>query len=202
MRSNDESHTTTVRAPRPHTEHEMPRGARALRSARSERSVAREGLVAGAFAAAGVALAFAVLDVRLVEPLFTPALLGYGMGRLFGIDAMTGSSTAAAIGYTLFHFAAFIALATVVSAIVRRAREQASVLAGALLVVAIAELGFYGFVALLGQTSLTAAAAWPQLVLGNVLGCLLLGGWMWRAHPELQRECAQAVDGTEPAPAS
>jgi hypothetical protein len=28
-----------------------------------------------------------------------------------------------------------------------------------------------------------------------------LGGWMWRAHPELQREFAQAVDGTGLAPA-
>jgi hypothetical protein len=39
------------------------------------------------------------------------------------------------------------------------------------------------------------------LVLGNVLRCLRLGGWMWRAHPELQREFAQAVDGTGLAPA-
>ena len=160
---------------------------------RRSMSVLREGLLAGTFAAAGVALVYSVLDVKLVEGLFTPSLLGAGLGHLLGLDVMTRSTAGAVIGYTVLHFAAFIVLATVVAAIVRRARRDARVLGAALLVVAVVELAFAGFVALLGQTSYTAHAGWPQLALGNVLGWLLLGGWMWWQHPELRDEFAAGV---------
>jgi ABC-type Fe3+-siderophore transport system permease subunit len=165
---------------------------------RAERSVMREGVVAGTFAAAGVAAAFSTLDAVLAEPLFTPTLLGSGLGRLLGIGAMSGSTVGAVVGYALFHVAAFIALATIVAAIVRRARRDARELGAALLVLAIVELAFYGFVALLAQTSYTASQAWPQLVTGNVLGWVLLGAWQWRTHPELGGEFTDAVRGTEP----
>ncbi len=164
------------------------------------RGVLVEGLAAGAFAATGVAAAFYVLDLRLAEPLFTPTLLGRGLGGVLGLPWMTASAGAAVVVYTAFHYAAFVALATAVAAVVRRARRDASVLAAALLVVAVAELAFYGFVAVLGQVSATAAAAEPQLALGNALGLLLTGGWIWRAHPELRPEFAAAVAGTEPSP--
>ena len=164
------------------------------------RGVLAEGLAAGAFAATGVAAAFYVLDLRLAERLFTPTLLGRGLGGVLGLPWLTASAGAAAAGYTVFHYAAFVALATAVAALVRRARRDASVLAAALLIVAVAELAFYGFVAVLGQVSATAAAAEPQLALGNALGLLLLGGWVWRAHPELRPEFAAAVAGTEPSP--
>lgn len=156
-------------------------------------SVAREGVLAGTFAAAGVVLVFSVLDVRLADWLFTPTLLGTGIGHLLGIDVMATSATAAIVGYTAFHFAAFIALASLVAGVVRRAQQDARVLWAALLLVAVIELAFAGFVVLLGQMSYTASIAWPQLALGNLLGWLFLGGWMWRRHPELGAELGAAL---------
>jgi len=173
-------------------------GIRPMRGDRQERSVVREGVLAGTFAATGVAAAFALLDGRLVgQWLFTPSLLGAGLARLLGLHAIAGSTLGAAIAYTVVHFAAFVLLATIVAMALRRAQYDARALAAVLLLFAVAEVAFGGFLALLTQTSATAAAAWPQLALGNVLGWLLLGGWMWHAHPEVVDEFADMVDGVE-----
>lgn len=161
-------------------------------------SVAREGVLAGTCAAAGVAAMFALLDARGGAWLRTPTLLGAGLERLLGLRALADSAAAAVAGYTLAHFAAFVLLATLVAATVRRAQRDAQALGAALLLFAVTELAFCGFVALLAETTDSGAALWLQLALGNVLGWVLLGGWTWRAHPEVIDAFADMVDGVEP----
>lgn len=163
----------------------------------ADRSVVQEGLRAGTVAAAGVALLFAAMDLTRGEPLATPVLLGSAVGRALGVAVMAGSASGAVLGYSVLHLAAFVAIATAVAAVVRRARGDASVLAAALLLVAVAEFAFCGLVAVLAETTLTVDETWPRLALGNVLGVALLGGWTWRAHPELRGEFADAVRGTD-----
>jgi hypothetical protein len=153
----------------------------------------REGLAAGAVAATGVALWFAVADLLFGVPVSTPHILGLGLASLLGVSALAGSAAAAVLQYTLVHYAAFMALGVAAAAVVRRAQQDATVLAGALLGFVVAEASFFGFLALLHQTTHTGALTWPQLVAGNVVGCLLLGAWLWRSHPELRGEVAEAL---------
>src|SRR4051812_29151265 len=91
----------------------------------------REGSMAGALAAAGVALWYLFRDLMAGHALFTPQLLGQGLGQLLGIRAMSDGTATAILGYTLVHFAGFIALGVIAAAVVRMAARQATVLAGA-----------------------------------------------------------------------
>ena len=79
--------------------------------------------------------------------------------------------------------------------VVHLARRHAAALACALLLFAIAEASFFVAITLLGDASRTGAAMWPQLATGNVVGTLLLGGWLWRRHPELRGEVAEGLGG-------
>ena len=71
--------------------------------------------------------------------------------------------------------------------------RREGVTAGALLTFVVAEVGFYSLVALLRETTLTGTLTWQQIAAGNLIGCYLLGARIWRAHPELRREFADAL---------
>jgi hypothetical protein len=156
-------------------------------------STLREGVTAGALAATGVALWFFVVDLLAGTPLFTPARLGAALATTLGLQSVAQSATATAIDYTLFHYAAFVALGLAAVAVTHLARREPHVLAGALLTFVVAEVGFYSLVALLRETTLTGTLTWQQIAAGNLIGCYLLGARIWRAHPELRREFADAL---------
>jgi hypothetical protein len=153
----------------------------------------REGVTAGALAATGVALWFFVVDLLAGTPLFTPIQLGTALATALGLHSVAQSAIAAVIGYTLFHYAAFVAMGLAAAAVTHLARQEPHVLAGALLTFVVAEVGFYSLVALLRETTLTGTLTWQQIAAGNLIGCYLLGARIWRAHPELRREFADAL---------
>lgn len=175
-------------APRGATPHATPR----------LRSITDEGVRAGAFAATGVALWFLAADALLAAPLATPALLGRALGRvLFGAPALGAPSAALSVAvYTVVHYLAFAAFGVAAVAVLRVARRHADVLAGALLVFAAVEVAFAGLVVLLSAATTAGALAWPQLVAGNVVGCLLLGAWLWHRHPEVRGAADAGLRGT------
>ena len=179
----------------------LPRPAHAgasslVRASADRASVLREGCIAGIVAATGVALWYLVGDLLVTDaPLVTQRVLGWGLASVLGLRVLTDSATALVLQYTVAHYGAFMALGVVAAVVVRRARRDATVLAGALLTFAVAEGAFYGLLALLNVTTYTGAMAWPQLVAGNVVGCLILGAWLWRSHPELRGEVAAALGG-------
>ena len=131
----------------------------------------REGSIAGALAAGGVALWYLFRDLMAGHALFTPRLLG----QLLGIHAMSDGTATAIVGYTLVHFAGFIALGVVAAVVVRMAARQATVLAGAFLAFVIAEAAFWVVIGLLNQGTLAGMLGWSQLAAGNILGCAIVG---------------------------
>jgi hypothetical protein len=153
-----------------------------------------EGTIAGAIAATGVALWFFVGDV-IAGAVPTPALLGSALANVLGAGAVAASPLAAALAYTVVHYAAFIALGVGAAALVHRARRDATVLAAALLGFVVAEFSFVGVLALLNALTSTGALTWPQLAVGNLVGCALLGAWLWRRHPALRGELDAALAG-------
>lgn len=162
----------------------------------SQHSPVREGLVAGAIGATGVAVWFLVLDMVAGQPLFTPSALG----AVLAGDFSSGSSDVHlpwVIGYTVFHVVAFLAVGLLLSFVAHRAEQEPSILAVFLLLFVVFELGFYGLTAILAETRLPGALAWYRVAGGNLVAAVLMGSYLWKAHRALPAEFANALGARE-----
>ena len=166
---------------------------------KSERShsVAREGVVAGILGASVVALWFLVIDVVRGRPLGTPAALGHAILHAIGL-ARSERMIAHVAAYTVFHYAGFILVGCVAALVLRRAESQPSLLAGAFLLFAVFELGFYFLTALIAEATSLGMAAWYLVAGGNLLAAIVMGVYLWRAHPGLGTRLDHALSGREP----
>jgi len=156
-------------------------------------SVLREGAIAGAIGATAVAVWFFIVDVISGRPLFTPATLGGGLLSVFGQSPEPAAVNV--IAYTIFHYAVFILVGTLAVVLVHAGERRPSVLAGSLILFVAMELGFYGLVALLEETVL-GNLAWYQILAGNLLAAVLMGTYVWRAHPTMGQGLVRALEGT------
>jgi len=84
----------------------------------ADRSVLREGIVAGLIGAAVVAIWFFVFDLLRGRPFLTPTLLGSFV--FFGVNTPTGLDPAPGpiLGYTVLHGLAFVAFGIVAGALI------------------------------------------------------------------------------------
>lgn len=163
---------------------------------KGRRNVVVEGAVTGAIGATAVALWFLVVDGAAGRPFYTPELLGQALFALFG-PPMGESALQHVVGYTLFHYAAYIVIGTVLAAIVRRADEDPNVLAGLAIFFFVYQLGFYGVVTVMSQWELLGRLAWYQIGMANVLSSIAMGWYLWRAHPRVTEELRFALEGRE-----
>src|SRR5882757_3061805 len=85
-------------------------------------SVLTEGIAAGFLGATGVALWFLGVDLAAGHPLQTPSVLGGVLLRVLGGADNLGPLAGAAL-YTPFHFAAFLVIGIVASALVDGAQR-------------------------------------------------------------------------------
>ena len=158
------------------------------------RPILREGIVAGAIGATCVAVWFFVVDLAAGHMFFTPITLGRALFTVFRATPAMESPALYVIGYTLFHYAAFMVVGVIAAATVRWAgREPALLLGFGILFVAF-EVGFYWFVALLQQASALGGLAWPQVMVGNLISAAAMGAYIWRAHPRLYDQLTHAFD--------
>lgn len=145
----------------------------------------REGAIAGALGATGVALWMLGVDALGGRPLYTPSTLGYGLFTLFGT---TPPSTAASVlFYTVFHYAAFAAVGFLIVGAIHNARSHPSIFALMLMLFMCFQVGFYGLVALMAQSRLGDHLAWYEVGVANLLATVLMGGYLWKTHPTLGR---------------
>ena len=159
-------------------------------------TIMRDGIVAGLLGATAVALWFLGLDTLYAHPLATPEALGRGLLRVFGPPGNEGPLTFV-VGYTIFHYFAFIVAGVLLAVIVHWARSQPTVLAGAMMLFVAFEIGFYGLSSALQESPFLGALGWAQVATGNLIAALVMGGYMWRAHPELKEEFSYALGGRE-----
>jgi hypothetical protein len=146
---------------------------------RFEQKLVREGMIAGAIGAAGVAAWFLLLDIVAGQPLFTPSALGGVLAGNFASDS-GAVHLPWVVGYTVFHFAAFLAVGLILSFVAHRAEREPSILAVFLILFVVFELGFYGFTAILAETRLPGALAWYRVTGGNLIAAVLMGTYIWR----------------------
>ena len=162
----------------------------------SSRNVIREGIIAGVIGATSIAIWFLIVDTIAQRPFFTPAILGTGLQHVF--DRATSAEPlvlASVILYTVFHYAAFIIAGIIFSIVVGVAESTPSILGGFFILFIAFELGINGIVALLQESTILGALAWYQILIGNLLAALFMGGYLWRRHPELRVELRHALDG-------
>ena len=157
-------------------------------------TIVRDGVVAGILGATAVALWFLALDMIYSHAFATPAALGRGLLGILGPRGSEGTAVFVAV-YTVFHYAAFIAAGLLVSVIVHFAQREPSVLAGAMMLFAAFEIGFYGLSSALSESPFFGALGWAQVATGNLIAAVVMGVYMWRTHPELGRELNAALGG-------
>jgi hypothetical protein len=155
-------------------------------------TISREGMMAGGIGAMTVAVWFLIVDVIAGRPFFTPSTLGAGVVSILAGAPL--SPLANVVIYTVFHFAAFFAIGILLSWVVHRAESEPHVLVIFLLLFIIFELGFYGIVAVLAESGLKSLA-WYQIAAGNILAAISMGWYLWRQHPALRAELANAIEG-------
>ena len=155
----------------------------------------REGVLAGAIGATGVALWFLIVDLVAAEVFFTPVRLGQAFGTVAGVSPMAADTRVAFIGYTVLHYLAFGIIGCVAAAVVHASRRQPALLAGAFLAFVVSEALIYGFIALLHQTELLEHLTWVLIAIGNLIGAGLIGWKLWRDHPALRGGFDSALGG-------
>lgn len=156
--------------------------------------ILHEGAIAGIIGATVVAVWFLGVDLVAGDAFRTPERLGRAFLSVLGPAPDGESEVMAVFAYTIFHYAAFIAVGSFASLVINIAGREPSVLiAFAMLFVAF-EVGFYAFVALLEQASDLRVFAWYQVAAGNLLAAMSMGWYLWHAHGELASEYEHALD--------
>ncbi|HEY7521123.1 MAG TPA: hypothetical protein VIE36_22760 [Methylomirabilota bacterium] len=151
-----------------------------------ERSVLREGVVAGLIGAAAVAVWFFVFDLARGRPFLTPGVLGAFV--FYGGDTAVGAEPALGpiLGYTLLHGLAFIAFGVVAATIMAMSEREPALFIGFVVLFACFEAFFFGVLGAFGQ-SMHGALVWWAVLVGNLLASLAMLWYLFRAHRALPR---------------
>ena len=157
----------------------------------------RDGIIAGVLGATSVALWFLLVDTLDGHPLQTPNALGRAFFRLLGDPAPGASDLPYVFGYTLFHYLAFILAGLLVAAIVHYAQFEPNVLAGALILLVMFEVGFHALLSVVRNFPVLGVIAWYKVAIANLLAAGVMGTFMWRSHPELREELDHALRDDE-----
>ena len=165
------------------------------RVGRAHHDTLREGLIAGALGATGVAAWLLVVDAVSGRAFNTPMTLGYGLFSFFGTTPP--SPVASVAFYTLFHYAAFAAVGLAVVGAIHESRAHPSVLALMLILFMCFQVGFYGVVAVVAESRI-GGLAWLQVGLANLVATALMGAYVWRTHPLLGRIFGRGLVSDDP----
>ncbi len=151
-----------------------------------QRSVLREGIVAGLIGAVVVAVWFFAYDIARGHPLTTPGLLGafafYGVDPAIGLEPALGPI----LGYTVLHGLAFIAFGVIAASLMAVSEREPALFIGFIILFACFEAFFFAMVQVFGLSKAGALAWWSVLV-GNLLASVAMLWYLFRAHRALPR---------------
>jgi hypothetical protein len=154
--------------------------------ASEQRSVLREGIVAGLIGAAVVALWFLVYDIARGQPFSTPGLLGAFV--FYGVNSPAGLSPALGpiLGYTVLHGLAFIAFGVIAATLMAMSEREPALFIGFIILFACFEAFFFAMVQVLGLSK-SGALVWWSVLVGNLLASVAMLWYFFRAHRALPR---------------
>src|SRR5713226_3051027 len=153
---------------------------------RTERSVLREGIVAGVIGAMLVAVWFLVVDTLRGHPLETPMVLGAAL--FYGAQAPVGVEIALTpvLGYTVVHGLAFIAFGIIAAAVIAATEREPALLIAVVILFACFETFFLGVVSVLGRT-VQNVVVWWGILGGNLLAATAMLWYFLLGHRSLPR---------------
>lgn len=144
-------------------------------------SVAREGITAGLVGGIVVAIWFMGYDLASGNSFHTPAMLG---AMVFGSAAVNEGVRATlplVLGYSILHFSAFVAFGMGLAVLLAASEWEPFMVLGALLLLAVFEVFFVGFVSLINQSALEALGWW-KIIAGNILALIAMTAYFIRGH--------------------
>lgn len=159
-----------------------------------QRSVLREGIVAGLIGAAVVAVWFLLFDVARGRPLLTPGLLGAAVFQGVGDPAALRITAGPVIGYTILHGLAFVAFGVVAASLMAVSEREPALFVGFVILFACFEVFFFGVVGALGK-SVLGALVWWAILIGNLLASAAMLWYLFRAHRALPRSLVGSWGG-------
>lgn len=157
-----------------------------IRGILQRHTIVRQGLAAGAMGAAVVAIWFFAIDVLQNRVFFTPAALGSAL--FLGVNQANDVVVRASviIGYTLVHFAAFIAIGVLAAKLVNEAEHHPEVVIGIALLFVTLEVLSLGLLSA-AAAWLFAVIPWWSPIIGNLLSAGAMAAYLWYSHPALAR---------------
>lgn len=109
-----------------------------------------------------------------------------------GVIAGVPLATPALLGRTLF---SVLGKGIIVSWVVEASKPVPGVLAGLLLFFVIFEAGAYFITAFLAQPETMGSLSWWRVGMANLIAAAMMGGYLWRGHPELKARFSRALVG-------
>jgi hypothetical protein len=143
--------------------------------------VAREGIVAGLIGAFVVAIWFMIYDFASGNSFHTPAILGAMLFRSQEASESIKSTLPLVLGYSILHFFAFVMFGLALAILLALAEWEPFMVLAALLLLAVFEVFFVGFVSLIDQSALEALGWW-KIVAGNILALIAMATYFIRSH--------------------
>src|SRR5258708_11752579 len=147
-------------------------------------SVAHEGLTAGLIGAVVVALWFMGYDLASGNSFHTPALLGPWVFQTATVTTGIKAPRWLVLGYTCLHFFAFVTFGVALAILLAASEWEPFMALGAMLLLAVFEVFFVGFVPLADQSALEVLGWW-KIVAGNILAVIALTTYFIRSHRAL-----------------
>jgi hypothetical protein len=143
--------------------------------------VAREGVTAGLVGAVVVALWFMGYDLASGNSFHTPAILGAMVFQNANVTDGINATLPLVLGYTILHFFAFVAFGVALAILLAASEWEPFMALGAMLLLAVFEVFFVGFVSLVDQSALEVLGWW-KIVAGNILALIAMTTYFIRSH--------------------
>ena len=143
--------------------------------------VAREGVTAGLVGAVVVALWFMGYDLASGNSFHTPAILGAMVFQNANVTDGIKATLPLVLGYTILHFFAFVAFGVALAILLAASEWEPFMALGAMLLLAVFEVFFVGFVSLVDQSALEVLGWW-KIVAGNILALIAMTTYFIRSH--------------------
>jgi hypothetical protein len=150
----------------------------------AQRSVLREGVVAGVIGAVIVAAWFLVVDAVRGQPLQTPQFLGEAL--FFGVRTPVGlhPSLPIVLGYTVVHGLAFIAFGIIAAAVLAASEAEPTLVIAVVILFAAFETFFLGVVGVLGRAA-QDLLPWWEILVANFLAAVAMLWYFVLRHRRL-----------------
>jgi hypothetical protein len=155
----------------------------------------REGLIAGILGGSAVALWFFAVDMVTGQPFHTPRVLGESFLNVLGLWRGQGLVELLVL-YTIWHFLVFVVVGVLAAWMLNASEREPSHLAGLFLLFAVFEVAFYLYVyALSWRGGRLVALPWYQIAAANLLAAVVMGRFLFRAHPNAMHNMNDALAG-------